>query len=115
MKKYETEFNVIYEELSSYSTLAQISDNSSQNQEANIDLIASLEAENKSLKLQLQIQSDRFKVNHLQMENQEESMLKLYHENKQLKCQVSTLDIEREVILNKLHEKLMNSKFCDES
>ena len=77
--------------------------------------ISSLEAENITLKDQLKGQLDAFKINQLKMENQEDTLLKLDHENRQLKCRVKTFEIERQVLLEKIknQENLINSNYCE--
>ena len=77
--------------------------------------ISSLEAENITLKDQLKGQLDAFKINQLKMENQEDTLLKLDHENRQLKCRVKTFEIERQVLLEKIknQENLKNSNYCE--
>lgn len=88
--------------------------NDSNKTKENETYISSLEAENITLKDQLKSQFDAFKINQLKMENQEETLIKLDHENRQLKCRVKTFEIERQVMLEKIknQENLINSNYC---
>ncbi len=114
LKKYEVEFNFISEEYRCFpmpSEMAEIGDG----QQQSLDHVMCVEAENRALKGQLARQADRARMNQLLMDNQEEAMLKLYHENKQLKCQLDTLRIEREVALRRLQEReASSSRFCED-
>jgi hypothetical protein len=58
-----------------------------------------LDAENAKLKKQMRDLSNKVKFLQLQISNQDELCCKLQHDNKQLQCQVDTLEIERSVLL----------------
>ncbi len=109
LKRFQAEFDFISEEYQCF----PIPNENNQVPQASLDYVKNIEIDNKILKEQLVKQADRVKMNQLLMDNQEEAMLKLYHENKQLKCQVDTLRIERQVLLRKLQDK-PEDKFCDE-
>ena len=105
LNKYDIEFSILFEETSGVEEAMT----------SNTDRLNRLKLENKNLKVKLKNFSDTHKMNKLYNENQEDAMLNLYHENRKLKQMNKTLELEREVLLNKLTEqdKLLKVKFPD--
>ena len=110
LNNYEIEFNILNEE---FDILSNIFSNV---QETKIDKrvetdkqqqmkLNQLDLDNSKLQTKVEDLSDKLKISHLKLENQEDYILKLYHENRQLKVRIDTLEIERDVILKKVHQQ----------
>lgn len=108
---YQIEFNILNEEFDMLSNVIL----NGQNGHAKIEKqrvdhdkqqrLNQIELENSKLRTNLDELNDKIKICHLKMENQEDYILKLYHENRQLKVRIETLEIERDVILKKVHQQ----------
>ncbi len=115
LTKYEIEFNILNEE---FDTLLdsqqqqQKADKIEKKAETDAQLkVTQLEIDNSKLRNQVNELNDKLKLYNLKMENQEDYLLKLYHENKQLKVRMETLEIERDVILKKVNQQQQENIF----
>lgn len=115
LTKYEIEFNILNEE---FDTLLdsqqqqQQADKIEKKAETDAQLkVTQLEIDNSKLRNQVNELNDKLKLHNLKMENQEDYLLKLYHENKQLKVRMETLEIERDVILKKVNQQQQENIF----
>lgn len=129
---YEIEFNILHDEyLIAQSYLSKSSSsnfslnnnklncnkynnnsNSSDDDGADSSNRASrLELENSKLKREIKDLNEKMQLLKLQIHNQDDYFYKLNHENKQLKCKVDALEIERTGLLKKIkdQEKQLNA------
>ena len=109
---YQIEFNILNEEFdilntntASNSTNVNKTITEKKAEQDKQQRINQLELDNSKLRNSLDELNDKIKICHLKMENQEDYILKLYHENRQLKVRIDTLEIERDVILKKVHQQ----------
>jgi len=113
LTKYEIEFNILNEEFDTLSNFvldsqqqAAAASRLEKKAESEAQLkVSQLEIDNSKLRNQIDELNDKLKLYNLKMENQEDYLLKLYHENKQLKVRMETLEIERDVILKKVNQQ----------
>lgn len=63
------------------------------------------EVENQRLKKEVKELGETIQLLKLQIHNQDDQFYKMYHENKQLKCKVDALEIERNGLLRKIKEQ----------
>jgi hypothetical protein len=70
-----------------------------------------MEMENQKLKKEVKDLNEMVQLLKLQIHNQDDHLYKMYHENKQLKCKVDALEIERNGMLKKIkdQEKVINA------
>ena len=69
-----------------------------------------LELENFKLKTQINDLLSKISLLEIKRQNQDDSFYKIYHENKQMKCRIQTLELERASLLSRLREQDKTSK-----
>lgn len=67
--------------------------------------LAQLETDNQRLRRDVKELTETIQLLKLQIHNQDDQFYKMYHENKQLKCKVDALEIERNGLLKKIKEQ----------
>jgi uncharacterized protein YihD (DUF1040 family) len=111
---YQIEFNVLNEEfyqLKNNLALNKTTTEKKTEHDKQLQRINQLELDNSKLRNSLDELNDKIKICHLKMENQEDYILKLYHENRQLKVRIDTLEMERDGIIKKKHQQHENLFF----
>ncbi len=103
LKTFELEFNIFYEEfLNSLHNNANLSPN---NQSQNGDSIERLNLENLRLKKELKDVKEKYHEIMLKMLNSDDEFFKILNDNKQLKCRIECLELERDSFINKIQEQ----------
>lgn len=131
LETYAIEFGILHDEyelahllISSSSSLTStanktVEDPTSSSSSSGIDNStpdssnSSADLENERLRKEVKDLNEMIQLLKLQIHNQDDQFYKMYHENKQLKCKVDALEIERNGLLKKIKEqsnKLLSNK-----
>ncbi len=111
---YQIEFNVLNEEFYQLKNNLALNKTTTEKQtehDKQLQRINQLELDNSRLKKTLDEHDEKMKMNNLKMQNQEDYILKLYQENRQLKVRIDTLEMERDGIIKKKHQQHENLFF----
>lgn len=104
LSKYEVEFNLLYEDFSSFQN--EPNENFAITSEYNSSKTTNeIEVENVRLKREVKDLKEKIQLLQHQVRNQDNQFYKLYNENKQLRCKVEAMELEKSSMLRKFKDQ----------